>query len=383
MKYPAFILFSLLLCVSSAFAQADNKQKEPVSLIELSKQPVCGTQHIAYLNETVKAQPSNPEFQLQYAYCLKITKNADLLKVVSVIINLNPKFSSYLYSDLSSLLLSNDLQESEVYLNKLSGVLPNHWFLYAVQTRLKVKQKNYQGAFDNWLKAIALMPLTERNDTLKQITLDIHGLMKEKDALDFYDRIYNAMHKRHQNLTLKLNEQSVNSPEYKEVQSEISKISNVELMICSYWANFAAKLGDIKMESAVLEKMVAIEPRWIGYLHRSTYFQRNGNPQKAFADKIRAYEVLIQSLNDELKQGGTQEQQLNLNNRIADQFTFIGDLYFLDAQYVKAISNYEKAKSLSRYPTAIAIKINLALRKLNVTEEKPKIQANPSPIVHF
>lgn len=388
MKYLVFILFALLLCVFSAFAQTVNKPKEPVSLIELAKQPICGTQHIAQLEDMVKDQPNNREFQIQRAYCLKLTKDPEFLKMISLIININPKFSSDTYFNLHGFLLSKELLESEGYLSKLSAALPNHWYPFLLQTKLKINQKDYQGALDNWLKAIDLMPLTDTllmqsiNDfTLRQITYEIHRLVKEKDALDFYDRIYNAMHKRQQKLTVKLKELPFNSPEYKKVRDEVKDFGGIAISMCVYWAKLAVKLGNTQMESAVLEKMVTTEPRWAGYSNRSAYYQTNGNPKKAFADQVRSFEMAIELFHEELKQGGTQAEQLNLNNRIANQYSAIGDLYFRDAQYVKALSNYERAKPFSRDQKYVEMKIKAALQKLNVTEEKPKKQGTFNPAI--
>ena len=387
MKYPVFILSLLVLGVSSTFSQTDNKQKEPTSLIELAKQPVCGARHTAQLDEMVKDQPNNAEFKLQREFCLTVNSDTVFIKVISTLADLNPKFDSYRLLNLNRLLLVKEITESETYVKSLFAALPNHWFPYAVQTERMIQQRDSQGAVDSWLKVIDLMPLNDnssaqlnRGKTLWRVTFNIPFIMKEKDTPDFYDRIYNAMHQRHDKLTVKLKELAFNSPEYKAVRSDIEEVGDIMRYACSEWARLARRFGNTELENAILEKMIATESRWKAYSMRSAYYQVNGETKKAFTDQVRSYETIIESFNEELKYAATQEERLNLNNRIADQYSIIGDLYFRDAQYVKALSNYEKAKPFSRYQSAVEAKIKEAQQKLNVTEvnAKPKSKSPPT-----
>ena len=379
MKYLVITLVSVLLGAASVFAQTGNKQKDSAALSEPAEQNVCSDQNLARLNDQIKAQPKSPELYLQRAGCLRERNNPDFLKDVVSVINLNPKLDFKLYKNLKNLVSSKQPEESRANLDYLTGALPAHWFPYAVRLLFRMDQKEFHGAVDDWVKVFELTPLLGSYQ-FRQSTFMLEMYTKNADTVVFYDRLYNAAQKRHEKLSAKLKEFPYESEEFKEVRSNLADLGSFTMIMCLNWAKLAVqRLKDPQMESAALEKMVALELRWQGYELRSAYYQTTGKPEKAFADQVRSHETLIELLNSEIKQARTQAQQLYLNNQIADQYSIIGDLYVRNQEYAKAISYYEKAKPFSRYQTAVEAKINAARQKLNVTEEKPRAndQLNP------
>ena len=370
MKYPAFIFLSILLCAAACFAQTENKPKEAVSLIELAKQPLCNRPRIEQLNDAVKTQPENAELHLQRAFCFQYTKNPAFLNEISTIINLDPKLSNDLFSRLNGLVLSKEPEESQANLNYLISANPNHWYPYAVRAAVKADEKDYQGAVDEWVKVFESTSLIG-NSKLWRLVSMLEKSAGDKEAPGFYDRLLNAGQKRQRKLNVKLKELPVKSKEYKENRSEVNLLGDILRTLCVNWVKLAAKLGNTKMQSAALEKIVTIEARWKSFEVRSIYYKTNGNLQKAFADEVRSGELLIEAYQDEIRQAASQNQQLYFYSLICNRSSGLGDLYFRNQQYVKAIGNYEKAKPFCRYPNGLESKIKAAAIKLNLPEHEP------------
>lgn len=387
MKYLALALFPVLLCAASGFAQTkvENKPNEPVSLAELAKQRVCGSQLIARLNDDLKEQPQNTDLYLQRASCFKQLKNPAFLKDVLTIIDLNPKLNDSLYVALNSLVFSKQPEESQANLKYLTAAIPNHWYLNAVRAEFKKAQKDYQGAIADWVKVIDSTPLTiditplMRYYRFWQPMVSLEESTSDKETFGFYDRFFNAAQNRQQKLSGKLKELPFNSKEYKEVRSNIEQIGGLLRSICYSWAARAGKLGNTQMESAALEKMVAFQPLWQSYQLRSSYYKTAKNDQKALADEIRSIHLQIEAFQDEIKQAESQAQRSALNSRISELYTRLGDIYFRNEQFVKAISQYEKAKPYSQNKYYLELRINAALRKLNVPEQKPEHRVRYEP----
>lgn len=380
MKYLGLVLFSVLLCAACVFAQTkvENKPNEPVSLSELAKQPLCGSRHLARLNDAIKELPQNTDLYLQRAYCLSQTKNPAFLKDILTVTDLNPKLDNNLFTYLKSLVLGKQPEESQANLKYLIAVPPNHWFHYAIRAELKTEQKDYRGALDDWLRAIESTPLISSHQLWKSAYAVIE-FANDKQLSAFYDRIFNAVQKRQRELSVKLKELPFYSKEYIAIRRDVEQIGWRMRGICTLWIERVVKLGNTQMESRVLEKMVAIQPFWQSYQLRSRYYKRAKNDQKAFADEVRSVQLQIEEFQGEIKQTQNQAQRSSLNSRISELYSGLGDLYFRNEQFVKAISQYEKAKLFYPYQNYLESRINAALKKLNVPEQKPEHLLKPDP----
>lgn len=370
MKNLVIALLVVMPCATALFAQTniETKSKEPVSLAELSKQPVCGSRHIAELTAEIEAAPQNPEYYLRRAYCYKITKNPDFINEVLTIVNLRPAISPRDFDSLNYLVLDKDRAKMEAVLIELAAAIPDHWYLYSIRAIHRTNTADYRGAIDDWVKTTELMP----PPILARLGGPFYSLanlaIAEKNH-GFFELTFSVLQKRQIELIAKLTDFQPASREYQEARKNIDDLGYQLQSFCLRWANIAVRLRNPKMESAALEKMVTVEPRLPGYQMRSRHYRSIGEIKKAFADELRVVELQIESNRSEFKRTASRDRQAALNNNVGELYVRLGDLYMRNEQFVKAIDNYEKAKSFSSPSSLFDWKINAALKRLNVSAQ--------------
>ena len=133
-----------------------------------------------------------------------------------------------------------------------------------------------------------------------------------------------------------------------------------------------------QIESAALEKMMQNDVRWQVYQFRSYYYRSKGISDKAFTDEVNYLLLHVEWLKETLKYSNSEKDQAKLKTRIGNQYTRMGELFFKNQQYVKAIDNFEKAKQYFTSGNILDYRIKAAMQRLNVTVEPANINLRPS-----
>jgi tetratricopeptide (TPR) repeat protein len=377
MKPNPFVSFLVFFSAVSISAQTISKYPDPpVSLAELSKAPFCPQEEVSQLNASLKADPKNTDLLLRRAVCFKYEKNPAYLDDFSAILALNPVLPKNVKDYADFMVDSKSPEETQKNLDFLLSANPNHWYPYQKRFEFKSRQKDFQGAVADLAKLIELDKTGNFDGWQRIYTLRINS--NHPTVFDLYELIFNTARKKQQELSAKLKNLSPDSEQYKQTRQGIENAGDLLSSVCFNWAQTGIKQKNPQVEAAALEKLMQNDVSWQVYKFRSYYYQSKGISDKAFSDEVNYLLLHSEWLKVTLKYLNSEKEQANLKNKIGSLFYRLGDLYFKNQQYVKAIDNFEKAKPYFTNNNSLDYLIKTAMQRLNVTVEPANINLRPS-----
>jgi tetratricopeptide (TPR) repeat protein len=263
--------------------------------------------------------------------------------------------------------------ETKKNLEFLISANPNQSFLYQKSVDFKYGQKDFEGALRDAVKAIEL---DQTGKLLFDWKLtDILGkLSADPKIFEFYELLFNTARQKQKELSAKLKKLSPDSDEYKQIRLGIERTGNLISSVSFSWARIGSKLKNPQIESAALEKLMQNDVRWQAYQYRSFYYLSKGIADKAVADEFDYLLLHVEWTKESLKYSKSEKDQASLKNNICGLYSRLGELYFKNQQYVKAIDGFEKAKQFSTFNNNyLDSRIKTAMQKLNPTVEPAKV----------
>jgi tetratricopeptide (TPR) repeat protein len=371
MKYLPIVIIGALFFIHPVFGQAETSLNA-YQISQLSKYNTCQK-----LSETpdqrlfekyaqaIAAQPKNVNLYLERAKCFKITNDyEEVLKDVSTILTLRPKFGESFCKTLDELVGSTDLNEQKSLVDYLTANNGNHFYTFAWRAYVEFRTEDFQGAIDDYLTAAEIEPRA----SLYRFILEDSLSKSEKDEniFEMYNRSFNVYEKALRDLNLRILQNKGSRKNREDLQYLTKRIGSKLHAFSEKLADLYINKKEIEKAEAVLARMVQIPPYWSAYQSRSWYYQKRGYFKKSKADAIKSIKATIEDIDKLI---------VSEKNPPSKAILYLsrGNNYLELGQYNQAIADYETAKTIDKNIAANADeKINLANQKRSADNNQPK-----------
>lgn len=307
---------------------------------------------IADLDKAISIEPENAKFYIQRAEYFNLAgNNQTVLKDVKTAVQLNTDKRGILIDGTKELFKSEQFGEiikiADFYISRTdSNSQSKDWLVYdAYKIRSKAKSaiKDYEGAVQDNIKSIELLPITgvfekdfsasieigfSQYEEIKSVLL--HRLNDDEKVFYYYNKTIDAAEKKLKDFDYYFQERANQEQRFRQTYistpnaSDLSRLTDFMIPLAYHYA----KKGQSEKGIEVFERVIKLQPHWNNQLKRARFFRYIGKHQEAIEQLTAIIAVRDKPISDVLIERS--------------------EIYALTKQYEKAIADYETVIAL--YP---------------------------------